>query len=1149
MCPGDQSLDPGYCSCAYPYKGTLFFRAPYFPDVTTREPFRQLEMTLWMQLKLHPGSVYLSDILIDGNNNLEIQVKLFPSSGVTFDRSEVARIGSVLANLKANAKNKVLVVPMAKNLRIIMGAKAAIGSACGLLVIALIFMAIFTLRRKRKAKELIERVDPLDSWEAPQLKGTRFFRVDELKSCTGNFSDSHEIGSGGYGKVYKGMLADCTHVAIKRAQPGPMQGVVEFKNEIELLSRVHHRNLVRLIGYCYELGEQMLVYEYISNGTLRDNLMGEGLPLNLQKRLRIALGSARGLTYLHEHADLPIIHRDVKSTNILLDDNLKAKVADFGLSKLIDDTKKSHVSTQVKGTLGYLDPEYYMTQKLSEKSDVYSFGVVMLELISGRQLIENGEYIVREVRLAINPADDDHYGLRGIVDPAIRDSTRTAGFWRFVQLAMRCVDDSTAARPAMGAVVKEIEAILQNEPARNILGAVDALRGLMQQWRNYPSSWNSGDPCGGGWDGVMCSNGRVTSLRLSSINLQGTLGTSIGLLTQLVYLILAGCSFTGAIPKEIGNLSKLWFLLFDSNQLSGSIPAELGGITTLEVVRLDRNGFGGAIPTNISNLVSLNQLNLASNKLTGSIPDLSSMTKLNVVDLSNNTFDTSVAPVWFTTLTSLTSVLVGNPLCVDQDYSGKPFCSIRQENLIAYTTSMTQCSSSAAQCPDGQSLDPGNCGCASSYNGKMVFRAPSFVDVTTGEPFQQLEMSLSTQLNLRPGSVWNSDNYLQVQVKLFPSSGMSFNLSELTRIGFDLSNQTYKPPSNFGPYFFIADPYAPLSASRGTSQIDSEGAPQVDRPRRFTIREMKRCTDNFSESKKIGEGAFGKVYQGTLERQVVAIKRADPERVHGNKQLRSEIRLLSGVRHRNLVRIIGYCYEQGFCCTPDEIMLVNEFVSNGTLKQKLTDWEKRLEIALGSAKGLVYLHEHAHGVIIHRDVKPENILLDEDLNAKVADFGLSKLVASTENAPPTELIMGTNAYMEPEYKRTGRLSDKIDVYSFGIVMMELVIKNDVMRSILSDLPNGVPNNVMRLILSDLPADPSDDHEPHTSILDDIVDPAIRDVRPTMVAVERRIEDILNSVVRSSTTEFMTAGGDTPINEPNREDNGNEPNPSNEIARD
>ncbi|TVU19948.1 hypothetical protein EJB05_36131, partial [Eragrostis curvula] len=300
-----------------------------------------------------------------------------------------------------------------------------------------------------------------DSGGAPQLKGARFFSFEELKNSTNNFSD--EIGSGSYGKltnfkivkrkkVCKGTLVDGTRVAIKRAEPGSMQGVVEFKNEIELLSRVHHRNLVSLIGFCYEQGEQMLVYEYISNGTLRENLLVRGPYLNGEKRLRIALGSARGLAYLHELTDPPIIHRDIKSTNILLDDSLSTHVAG---------TQMGYISTQ--GTLGYLDPEYYMTQQLSEKSDVYSFGVVMLELVSGRQPIEAGKYIVREVKLAIDSNDRDHYGLRSLLDPAIRDAARTAGFRRFVQLAMRCVDESAAVRPSMGEVVKEIEAMLQNE--------------------------------------------------------------------------------------------------------------------------------------------------------------------------------------------------------------------------------------------------------------------------------------------------------------------------------------------------------------------------------------------------------------------------------------------------------------------------------------------------------------------------------------------------------------------------------------------------------------------------------------------------------------------------------------------------------------
>ncbi|XP_044977092.1 leucine-rich repeat receptor protein kinase HPCA1-like [Hordeum vulgare subsp. vulgare] len=484
-CQSDQGQNPANCGCSYSYNGKMVFRAPSFKNVADTAKFQELEQTLSRNLSLREGAVQLSGIQFNGDNYLQVQVKLFPSTGTLFNVSEVSRIGSLLSNqiykpppifgpyfFIADPYVPFIVAGGQKS-KFGTGAIAGIAAGGGVLVIALIFVGLFALRQKRRNKELKERsTDPFASWGAtqkdsggaPQLKGARFFSFEELKSCTDNFADSHEIGAGGYGKVYKGTLVDGIRVAIKRAQSGSMQGAPEFKNEIELLSRVHHRNLVSLIGFCFQQGEQMLVYEFVAGGTLRENLAVRGTYLGWKKRLRIALGSARGLAYLHELADPPIIHRDIKSTNILLDENLKAKVADFGLSKLVADTEKGHVSTQVKGTLGYLDPEYYMTQQLSEKSDVYSFGVVMLELVSGRQPIEKGKYVVREVRQAIDPADRDYYGLRAILDPAIRDAARTPGFRRFVQLAMQCVDESAAARPTMGTVVKEVEAMLLNEP-------------------------------------------------------------------------------------------------------------------------------------------------------------------------------------------------------------------------------------------------------------------------------------------------------------------------------------------------------------------------------------------------------------------------------------------------------------------------------------------------------------------------------------------------------------------------------------------------------------------------------------------------------------------------------------------------------------
>ncbi|KAH1205804.1 putative leucine-rich repeat receptor-like protein kinase [Glycine soja] len=449
-CPPDQKLSPQSCECAYPYEGTLYFRGPSFRELSSVNTFHSLEMSLWVKLGLTPGSVSLQNPFFNSDDYLQVQLALFPPMGQYFN--------SISGSHKGASLSKGVVI--------------GISIGCIILVLSLIGLAIYAILQKKRAERAIGLSRPFASWApsgkdsggAPQLKGARWFSYDELKKCSNNFSESNEIGFGGYGKVYKGVFPDGKIVAIKRAQQGSMQGGVEFKTEIELLSRVHHKNLVGLVGFCFEQGEQMLVYEFMPNGTLRESLSGRSeIHLDWKRRLRVALGSSRGLAYLHELANPPIIHRDVKSTNILLDENLTAKVADFGLSKLVSDSEKGHVSTQVKGTLGYLDPEYYMTQQLTEKSDVYSFGVVMLELITSRQPIEKGKYIVREVRTLMNKKDEEHYGLRELMDPVVRNTPNLIGFGRFLELAIQCVEESATDRPTMSEVVKALETILQND--------------------------------------------------------------------------------------------------------------------------------------------------------------------------------------------------------------------------------------------------------------------------------------------------------------------------------------------------------------------------------------------------------------------------------------------------------------------------------------------------------------------------------------------------------------------------------------------------------------------------------------------------------------------------------------------------------------
>ncbi|XP_054825608.1 nodulation receptor kinase-like isoform X2 [Prosopis cineraria] len=305
------------------------------------------------------------------------------------------------------------------------------------------------------------------------------FTLEYIEAATQNYKTL--IGEGGFGSVYRGTLEDGQEVAVKVRSATSTQGTREFDNEVNLLSAIRHENLVPLIGYCYERDQQILVYPFMSNGSLQDRLYGEPAkrkPLDWPTRLSIALGAGRGLSYLHTFSGRSVIHRDVKSSNILLDHSMCAKVADFGFSKYAPQEGDSGASLEVRGTAGYMDPEYYTTQQLSAKSDVFSFGMVLLEIVSGREPLNtqrprNEWNLVEWAKPYIRASKIDE-----IVDPSIKGGYHAEAMWRVVETALACIEPFSVHRPSMGDIVRELEdALIIENNASEYMKSIESLGG------------------------------------------------------------------------------------------------------------------------------------------------------------------------------------------------------------------------------------------------------------------------------------------------------------------------------------------------------------------------------------------------------------------------------------------------------------------------------------------------------------------------------------------------------------------------------------------------------------------------------------------------------------------------------------------------
>ncbi|KAM4102017.1 hypothetical protein ACB094_05G191000 [Castanea mollissima] len=889
------------------------------------------------------------------------------------------------------------------------------------------------------------------------------FDLKTIIAATNNFSVANLLGKGGFGSVYKGLLQNGMEIAVKRLSKNSRQGIEQFKNEVVLIAKLQHRNLVRILGCCVQGEEKMLIYEYLPNNSLDSYIFDETKRswLDWEKRIEIICGISRGILYLHQDSRLRIIHRDLKASNVLLDTALNPKISDFGMARIFRGDQIEANTNCVVGTFGYMSPEYAMQGLVSIKSDVYSFGVLLLEIITGKR---NTNYY--------------HNGPSSNLIGHIWDQ------WKEGK-AMEIVDPSLGETYPANEVSRCIQIGLLYQPIKD--GQT-----LVSNQKTFALGFFSP-----GNSNRITDNPLNDSFGILSINSQGNLvlhtqNQSLPIWsTNIVSVSSTNYSISMAQLVDVGNL----VLVQQHSQrvLWQSFDYPTNTILPFMKVGLDRQTGLSQYLTSWKSQDTRKQLLLYKGRTPlWRTETWSSQGLTGVPEMKSKLY---ISPMNVSFVNNQDKITIMYSITKPDDYSKIIFVLGESGAFRRYTWGNESCDI-YLKCGPNSYCDPYNrgefdCTCLPGFEPKSPLdwwirdgssgcvRNQGVSTCKSGEGFVKLahvkvpdtsiahvDMSLSLkeceQDCLRNCSctaytsvdeseegfgclTWHGD---LVDIRTFFDEGQDL----YTRVDAVVLAQ-YAKKNGLAPktkmlvilglpvavmVLFVASIvyWLVMKKKRGKKQSadsyesgayslpnleDSTTRRDHDGARRDSVFDLKNiiaATDNFAVANLLGKGGFGSVYKGLLQNGMeITVKKLSKNSRQGIEQFKNEVVLIAKLQHRNLVRILGCCV-QG-----EEKMLIYEYLPNNSLDSYIFDWGKRIEIICGIARGILYLHQDSRLRIIYRDLKASNVLLDTALNPKISDFGMVRIFGGDQIEANTNCVVGTLS----------------DVFSFGVLLLEIII--------------------------------------------------------------------------------------------------------------